>query len=440
MLLKNALVASLDPPRVAEADLRIEDGRIAARRRALAARPGEDVIDLEGALVLPGLVNAHTHLYSALARGMPAPAQPPRTFVEILERVWWRLDRALDDESVYLSALVGGIEAALSGTTLLFDHHASPGFVRGSLDTLRRALEEIGLRSVLCYETTDRNGKAQRDLGIEENATFVAGVAAREREAGAGAPLLTRATIGAHASFTLSDDTLERLAAVVRESRASLHVHVGEDRTDVDLCRARHDCGLVERFERHGLLHLPRMLFAHGVHLTPAEIEHAHAGGAWLVHNPRSNMNNAVGYAPTAAMKRAALGTDGMDEDMLAEARAACLKMRDAGRADAFGAALALLAGGHRLAAAVFGLPFGELDHGAPADLVVLDYRPPTPLHAGNLAGHLLFGLDRSHVHSVMVAGRFIVRERRLTQVDAREVFARARPVAQALWERMEAL
>jgi cytosine/adenosine deaminase-related metal-dependent hydrolase len=179
---------------------------------------------------------------------------------------------------------------------------------------------------------------------------------------------------------------------------------------------------------------------AHGVHLTPGEIETVHHAGAWIAHCPRSNMNNAVGAAPTAALKRGALGTDGMDQDMLAEARAAYLKMRDAGRDDACGAALDLLAGGHRLAAAFFGLPFGQLDRGAPADLVVLDYHPPTPLHAGNLGGHLLFGLDRSHVHSVMVAGRFIVRARQLTRVDAQAIFARARPAAQALWERMEKL
>ena len=148
-------------------------------------------------------------------------------------------------------------------------------------------------------------------------------------------------------------------------------------------------------------------------------------------------MNNAVGRAPTAAFRRAALGTDGMDEDVLAEARAAFLGMRDAGRADAFAAALEMLVGGHRLAAAFFGLPLGSLDAGAPADLVVLDYRPPTPLTSDNLPGHVLFGLDRSHVRSTMVAGRFVLRDRRLTTVDEAAVLARARRAAEALWARM---
>jgi putative selenium metabolism protein SsnA len=429
VLLRGATLATLDPPAVEAADLRVEGDRIVERSPGLSTRPGEESVDLGGALVLPGLVNGHTHLYSALARGMPAPPSAPRGLVGILEQVWWRLDRALDEESIYLSGLVGAIEAALSGTTLVFDHHASPNAIRGSLTTLRRALEALGLRSVLSYEVTDRNGTEGRERGIAENEEFVRGAAGP----------LTRGMPGAHASFTLAEESLARLAALARETGAGLHVHVAEDPVDVEDCRRRFSCGLLERFARHGLP-ASRTLFAHGVHLTPDELAEAQLRGAWLIHNPRSNMNNAVGHAHTEAMKRAALGTDGLDQDMLAEARAAHLKMREAGRPDAAAAALELLAGGHRLAAAVFGLPFGRLGPGAPADLAVLDYRPPTPLHAGNLGGHLLFGLDRSHVSSVMVAGRWIVRDRRLTTMDAEAVLARARSAAQALWERMARL
>jgi putative selenium metabolism protein SsnA len=429
VLLKGATLATLDPPGVDGGDLRVAGDAIVERGRSLLAGPGEAVVDLGGALVLPGLVNAHTHLYSALARGMPGPAAAPRHFVEILEAVWWRLDRALDQESVYLSGLVGGIEAALSGTTLLVDHHSSPSFIRGSLETLQRALEEVGLRAVLCYEVTDRNGLEGRDRGVEENLAFLR----------SGVTPLTRGMVGAHASFTLSDGSLERLAGALRESGAALHIHVAEDRADVEDCQRRHGVAIPERLDRHGLL-APGTLLAHCVHLTREQIQAVHAGGAWVSHNPRSNMNNAVGYAPTDALGRAALGTDGIDQDMLAEARAAYLKMRDVGRADALEATLRLLAGGHRLAAERFGRPFGRLDAGAPADLVVLDYATPTPLHTGNLAGHLLFGVDRSHVRSVMVAGRWIVKDRRLTAVDARAVLARARTAAEALWDRMARL
>jgi putative selenium metabolism protein SsnA len=427
VLLRGGLLATLDPVAIGLGDLRVADGRILQRDRHLEAAPGEEVADLGGRLVLPGLVNAHTHLYSALARGMPGPAVPPRNFVEVLESVWWRLDRALDEESVFLSALVGGIEAARSGTTLLVDHHSSPAFIRGSLGTIRRALEEVGLRSVLCYEVTDRNGVMGRDAGVAENRDFAA-----------HASELTSGLIGAHASFTLSEEAMELLARASDDTGRGVHIHVAEDRADVEDCRARYGESVPERLMRHGLL--PRALLAHCVHLSPEEVVASNAHGAWIAHNPRSNMNNHVGYAPTSALRRAALGTDGMDEDMLAEARAAFLKMRDAGRDDAVPATLELLTGGHRLAAALLGRPFGKLDAGGPADLVVLDYDPPTPADASNLGGHLLFGVDRSHVESVMVAGRWVLRGRRLVRVDAEAAQARAREAAPRLWERMAAL
>jgi putative selenium metabolism protein SsnA len=424
MLLKGATLVGLDPPHVELADLRVEADRIAERGRDLR---GGDAIDLAGCLVLPGLVNAHTHLYSALARGMPWPSPAPRNFIEILEKVWWRLDRALDEDAVYHSAIVGAVDAALSGTTLLIDHHSSPSFIAGSLDTIRRAVEAVGLRSVLCYEVTDRNGTGGRDAGLAENHRFLS----------ASPTPLTRGMVGAHASFTLSDEAMAGLGAIAAETGASLHVHVAEDRADVEDCRARYGVSLLERYDRHRLL-IARTLFAHCVHLSAEEVHAAHGRGAWIAHNPRSNMNNAVGYAPTGALRRAALGTDGIDGDMLAEARAAYLKMRESGRADAMDATLELMAGGHRLGAALFGLPFGKLDGGAPADLVVLDYRPPTPLTTANLGGHLLFGIDRSHVRSVMVAGRWVVRDRELAQVDGRAVAAQARTAAAALWARMK--
>jgi putative selenium metabolism protein SsnA len=429
VIVRGGVVATFDPPRVERADLRVDSGRIVERAPALTAAAGEEVLDAGGGLVLPGLVNAHTHLYSALARGMPPPAAAPRTFVEVLERVWWRLDRALDEESIFLSGLVGAIDAVRSGTTVLVDHHSSPSAISGSLGSLRRAIEEVGLRSVLCYETTDRNGPEGRQRGLAENAAFAA----------AAGSDTTRAMVGAHASFTLDEDGLAAVARVSRETGAGVHIHVAEDRADVLDCRARYGETLPERLARHGLRG-PRALWAHCVHLGPDDAREVSAAGAWIAHNPRSNMNNAVGYAGFGLAGRVALGTDGIDEDLLAEARAAFLKMRDGGRADAYETTLALLAGGHRLAAEVFGLPFGALQPGGPADLVVFDYHPPTELHADNLAGHLLFGLDRSHVASVLVAGRVVLRDRRITGVDERAVAARARAAATALWGRMQAL
>ena len=429
MLLQNALLVSLDPPHVEAGDLRVEGPRIAERGRRLEPQAGEEVVDLADRIVMPGLVNAHTHLYGSLARGMPPPDPPPRTFVEILDRVWWRLDRALDEDSVYVSGLAGAAEAALSGTTLLLDHHASPGFVRGSLATLARATEEVGLRSVLCYEVTDRHGPEGTRDGLEENVAFH-----RDHQSE-----LTRGMVGGHASLTLSEQSLNGLAAAVGETGTSLHIHVAEDLADLDDCRNRYGLTLLERLDHHGLI-ASRSVMAHCVHLTEGEIDQVHRMGGWIAHNPRSNMNNAVGHARAGSMKRAALGTDGIDQDMFAEARACHLKLRDVGWDDAAQSAFGMLVGGHRLAAALFGLPFGKLDHGGPADLLVLDYAPHTPLTAANLPGHLLFGIGRSHVESVLVAGRWVVRDRRLKAVDARGLAARARTAATGLWERMAAL
>jgi putative selenium metabolism protein SsnA len=429
VILRGGLLASLDPPRVERADLRLGQGRIVERGPSLPSIPGEPELDVTSRLILPGLVNAHTHLYSAMARGMPAPASPPRNFVEVLERVWWRLDRALDEESIYLSGLLGAMEAARSGTTLLIDHHSSPSFIQGSLGLLRRAIEDVGLRSVLCYEVTDRNGLAGRDEGLDENEAFVASADGD----------LTRGLVGAHASFTLGEESLARVGALAQRTGSGVHVHVAEDRADLEDCQARYGEPLPQRLARHGL-HGPRALWAHCVHLSAGDAAAAMAAGGWIAHNPRSNMNNAVGYATFDHSGRLTLGTDGMDQDVLAEMRAAFLKMRERNRPDAYGAAVSLVAGGHRLAAALFGLPFGALAPGGPADLVVCDYDPPTELHADNLAGHLLFGLDRSHVSSVLVAGRFVLRDRRLANVDERNVNERVRRAASALWRRMQLL
>ena len=249
MLLKGATLVGLDPPHVEPGDLRIEGEKIAERGRDLG---GGDSADFSGCLVLPGLVNAHTHLYSALARGMPWPAPPPRNFIEIREKVWWRLDRALDEDAVYHSAMAGAVEAALSGTTMLIDHHSSPSFIAGSLDTIRRAVEAVGLRSVLGYETTDRNGTAGRDAGLDENRRFLS----------APPGPLTRGLVGAHASFTLSDDSLSRLAELAEATGSSLHVHVAEDRADryptaTDLVRLKSRLYDIINLEQDQVLFIP---------------------------------------------------------------------------------------------------------------------------------------------------------------------------------------
>jgi putative selenium metabolism protein SsnA len=409
--------------------LRIKDGRIVERAAQIEPREGDEIIDLSGKLVLQGMVCAHTHLYSALARGMPAPPRQPRNFTEILELVWWRLDRALDEETIYWSAIVGAMDAARAGTTCLFDHHASPSLIRGSLDIVREALEKVGLRGVLCYEVTDRGGRKERDEGLDESRAFLESINKSSEQQ-------FRAMAGAHASFTLSDDSLRQLADVMRASDAGLHIHVAEDACDVTDARTQYGAGVVERLKNFGALN-SRTILAHGIHLSDRDIEIAREADAWFAHNPRSNMNNQVGYAPISKFgKRVLLGTDGIGADMFDEARFAFFKGQD-GRSG-FGADmwLSVLANNQRKAGEAFGLEMSALKAGAAADLILLDYKSPTPLTAENLAWHFVFGISSAAVESVMVAGRFLIRDRR-SAIDEGSLYEQARQASEKLWGKL---
>ena len=445
-LFKNATLITLDPPVVERGDLRIEDRRITERGSQLDARASEEVIDLSGKLVMPGMVCAHTHLYSALARGMPAPPRAPANFKEILELIWWRLDRALDEETIYWSAIAGAMDAARVGTTCLFDHHASPSHITGSLQIVREAMEKVGLRGVLCYEVTNRGGRKKRDAGLEENRAFLewasevpapvpADKAQKSAAQGTGAAMF-RGMVGAHASFTLGDGSLEVCAELMREFDVGLHIHVAEDLHDVEDARAKHGLGVVERLAKRGVLNT-RTILAHGTHLDEREIELARNAGVWFAHNPRSNMNNQVGHAPLAKFgEPVLLGTDGIGADMFEEARFAFFKGRH-GRigwgADEWRRSLA---SNQRLASELFGMELGSLNVGAVADLIVLDYYSPTPLTAENLAWHLIFGLNSAMVESVMVNGRFVIKERR-SAFDAPHLYEQARQASEKLWAKL---
>jgi cytosine/adenosine deaminase-related metal-dependent hydrolase len=288
----------------------------------------------------------------------------------------------------------------------VIDHHESPSFIGGSLDILAEAARAVGVNVALCYGATDRHGPAGAKAGLAEC----------ERAIAAGLP----AMVGLHAGFTVSDETLRAAVDLARRKGAWLHVHVAEDRCDAES---------FARLDRAGALG-PRTLLAHGVHLSGAERERAGEAGAWIAHNPRSNLQNAAGYADVRTLgARVALGTDGMDADLFTEARVAHLRAREAyGPAGGIDA-VALLARSQHLADAALGR--------RPGDWIVLDYDPPTALTEASLAEHVLFGLGTRHVRDVIVNGEAIVEGRRPTRVDAAAVHARAREEAARLWERM---
>jgi putative selenium metabolism protein SsnA len=431
VLLTGATVAaSLDPVIVVAADVLVEDGRVVSV--GPVASDGAERRDCPGCLVVPGNVCAHTHLYSALARGMPYALEPPASFVQILQRVWWRLDRALDLDGVRASALVGGMEALLSGTTTLVDHHASPNAIDGSLDVVEQALRSLGVRAVLCYETSDRDGPERARAGIAENRRFLERIRSEQ-------PALARGLVGAHASFTLSDETLAACAEAAFDQGVGLHVHVAEDAADERDAEALHGLRVAARLDAAGALD-ERTLLAHGVHLDDDEIRLVREARATVAHNARSNMNNSIGRARVEALgERVALGTDGIGSDMFEESRTAYFRLREDDRAAGADWPLVRLAESARLAGRAFHEPqLGLLEPGAPADLAVLDYAAPAPLHDGSFAGHWVFGLASRHVRDVMVAGEWVVLDRALTRVDQVELAAAARVEAGRLWRRLE--
>jgi putative selenium metabolism protein SsnA len=435
--LRNATLVNLHPAEVESGMDVVIDGTeiVATGRGAAVGVHAGSTIDCAGRVVMPGLVCGHSHFYSALARGILAKIAPTDDFVSILTNLWWRLDRAIDGEILRASAMVSALDAVKAGCTAVIDHHASPSFITGSLDVLKGCLEEMGVRGVLCYETTDRNGLPGMEEGIAENARLARIV--EDEKGGKGKDRLVEAMIGGHAPFTLPDQGLRALGDLVRESGRGFHVHVAEDAFDSSFSHRYHGRDPLERLDEFGLL-TDGSLVAHGVHLGERDREILNRRDAFLAHNPRSNMNNAVGYnAGLAGVKRVTLGTDGIGCDMLEELKFAYFKHRDSGGPLSASDFTRMLAGGNELLGRCFGESFGKARKGFKADLVVLDYDPPTPLESVNAAGHAVFGMSAGQVDTVIINGKIVMENRRFSW-DTAAVYREAREAARTLWRRMD--
>jgi len=405
-----------------------------------ARYPETEQLDADGQLVLPGSICAHTHFYGAFARGLAIPGAPARNFVEILQKLWWRLDRALDEESIRLSALVCLVDAIRNGTTTLIDHHASPGLIDGSLDICAEAIAHSGLRVCECYEVTDRNGLEGAQAGIAENTRFARQLAARPN------PLLA-AAFGLHASFTIGPETLERCVAEAQSLGLGFHVHVAEDNADELDSETKYGQRVGEHLSAKGVLG-EKTLSAHCVHVNQHEIDLLAKTNTKVSHQPRSNMNNAVGTAPVQKMLDSGvcvgLGNDGFSNNMYSEMKAAYLAHKSAARDPRAmpGDTVLRLAyeNNARIAALFWPRPLGEIAPGAYADLVFLDYFPYTPLTAGNLPWQIIFGVDGTHVTTTMVGGRVLMRDRVVLALDEERIAAQARAIAPQVWQRFEAI
>jgi putative selenium metabolism protein SsnA len=397
--------------------------------------PDAHSVDCTGKLILPGFICAHHHFYSTMARGMGIPGEPAENFVQTLERLWWKVDRSLSEEDILISSQIPLMECIRNGTTTIIDHHASPSMREGSLDIIENAVRQSGLRASLCYEVSDRNIPSG---GIVENERFI-----RKIQKGDGQ---ISAMMGLHASFTLSDSTLEKCVRIAQENQVGCHIHVAEDAADREDSLRKYGVSTVERLHRLGVTG-DKSLFIHCVHIDEAEMEVLAATHTAVVHNPESNMNNAVGVTPLLKLLKkgvlVGLGSDGMGSDMLAQMRCAYLLHRLANhdpRVAFLEAPQLLLQNNAEIAYRQFGVSMGVIGEGLPADLAILDYLPPTPLDHSNFLGHLIFGLVDSTVDTTVCKGKTLMQNKQLVGIDQERITARSRELAPQMWKRLQSL
>lgn len=397
--------------------------------------PNAESVDCSNKVVLPGFICAHHHFYSTLARGMAIPGEPASNFVEVLERLWWKVDRAIVGDDILLSAQIPLIESIRNGTTTIIDHHASPSASDGSLDIIESAVRQAGVRASLCYEVSDRNVHGE---GIRENERFI-------KKVGKGDGQIA-AMMGLHASFTVADDTVEKCVGIARDAGVGCHIHVAEDAADRQDSLEKYGVPTVKRLDRLNVTG-EKSIFVHCVHIDEEEMDIVADTRTSIVHNPESNMNNAVGVTQILKMLGkgilVGLGTDGMNSDMLTQMRAAYLLHRLDNRDPrvAFTEAPQLLLQNNAdLAERQFGIRLGELAEGRPADMAILDYIPPTPMDESNFLGHLIFGMTDSVVDTTVCRGKILMRNKQILTMDEERLAARARELAPQVWKRLQAL
>ncbi len=424
LYLKDATYLDAETLEVRRTNLAVEEGPfggISFPKTVPAAAEqgnGDWALDCRGRVVTRAFACGHHHIYSTLARGMPAPPKVPTNFGEVLEYVWWRLDKRLDREMIEASALVAALHMAKHGVTFCIDHHASPFAIEGCLTTIAEAFEKVGIGYLLCYELSDRDGAEVAETGLAETDAYLASG--------------RKGHVGLHASFTVGDALLKRAVALSEKHGTGIHVHVAEDRADQDHCLTTYGKRVVRRFADVGMLARPHTILAHCIHLDVEERRLIRESGTWVVQNTESNLNNAVGVGDYRELgENVMFGTDGMHSDMLRSAKAAFL-VGQGTEGLSFEAAYRRFRNVHRLTAAM----------GAPGDglnnLVVLDYDSPTDLASDNALGHFIYGIEAAHVRDVIAQGRLIVEDRKVTTVDENEILATAREQARRLWEKLK--
>ncbi|MBC2582806.1 putative aminohydrolase SsnA [Clostridium sp. DJ247] len=397
----------------------------------------EERLDAKGKIVMPGLVCAHYHAYSAFARGMILDGEAPTNFIEVLRKVWWRLDKKLTLEDIYYSGLVSAIDAVKSGTTCIIDHHASPYACTGSLDALSRAFSQVGVRGNYCYEVSERDGLDIAKEGLTENYNFIKDALINNND-------LVTGSFGLHASFTVSDDIIKEAVAMRDDLKCGFHVHVSEGNLDEELSMYNYEKSVVQRFYDMRVLG-EKTIAVHGVNVNEKDLELLKATNTIVVHNPESNMNNAVGIPPIIDMmnKRilVGLGTDGFTSNMFREIDNFYIVhklINKDPRVLNVGEALNVAINNNgKIVNRLFGKPAACIKEGAYGDLIIVDYDSPTPLNSSNIGGHIIFGMNSNNVLTTIINGNVVMKDRQLINIDEEMIMKKSREVSKALWQRL---
>lgn len=401
-----------------------------------AKHKGEEIIDAEGGIIMPGMICAHTHIYSAYARGMSTTG-PNDNFFHILENTWWKLDRNLKLEDIKLNAYTTYIESIKNGVTTAIDHHASGHCIPGSLFAIEEAAKDIGIRTSLCFETTDRDGKEATKAGIKENIDFIKHTL--KDDSGD----MIKGLFGMHASFTISNETMELIKEAMAGIDAGYHIHVTEGIEDQYDSLKKYGRKVGERLFDWGILG-EKTLAVHCIHLSNSELDIIKHTGAKVVTNPESNMGNAVGAPPVVKMRQegitVGLGTDAYTYDMFESMKVSNILQRHhlSDPAVGFMDTKALqFENNPKILAEYFKKPLGKIEKGAYADVIVIDYHPYTPINENNWFGHLLFGVSGAMTKHTIVNGRLLMKDRQITNLDTEKIFADSRQRAAKIWENM---
>ena len=397
-----------------------------------AKYPQAEFVDARGGVIMPGLINAHTHIYSALARGLSIDGYNPTSFYEVLDGQWWYIDRNLDLEATKASAQALVIDSIKQGVTTIFDHHASFCEVPGSLMRIAEVTREFGMRACLCYEVSDRDGEEKSLQSVQENKDFIDYCEQNPSD-------MLKAMFGGHALFTISDKTFDRMAAA-NSGRVGYHIHVSEGMNDVYDSLRNYGCRPVNRLLYNGVLGEKTML-GHCIHISPAEMDILRETGTMVCHNPESNMGNAVGCSPVLQLFQRGiligLGTDAYTHDMLESLKVllpmqrhnACLP--NVGWREATGM---LFENNAKICARYFKKPLGVLKPGAAADVIIMDYKPFTPFSHENVDGHMLFGMEGKNCRTTIINGKVLYRDREFVGIDEDKINAFCMEQSKKLW------